>query len=1312
MSLADPINERTLKKTIIKRIRSSLLPIIIVLVLLLGFLASNPQITGLFILQQEDFVNSFSPLNVFIATTEGDVETNAALLKTEDDSFLEIELSPNEVSQIKLSFNSKISENSEIKSISFNTKLFKTDKSEKKDVNIIIDQNIVDVNVVVDENADINILIDENAGVNIDAGKNEKDVNTIDQNTGSSASGQNNENISNESGNAAARNDLNSDSQNNSETQNNSSDNNSKVSLASEKPVRIFFQEKNLIEEKKVLLDVFVVKDRILTIVPSCEGILISSLNSELNCDLTSLATQLELENVGILMQLRNDKVPSKVKIDFAEISVNYSLEMQKDENVEISGSSVFSALAIYDLQENLVASGTEKISLQPGKYNARIDFIDSRISFIELNEVLIDSSVNLISTDFDVNKNLIETPDENIEWIEIIGINPNVSFLSGFLELIVPENSEFLFKCSEYDFGQRICNGTWEKLTDLTDQELISFPFNSSDPAYGFAKTFVQKNKNIKPKILFDKTDFKANENIAVDFEFFEKKYLQETNEWKEEFEVFEKETTKTQEELDLLEEKLVKKPKQKDSWIEESDDEEFNVIISNNSGNNIDFDVEIEELRNGKFSIQVENKRSFVPGKYSMKIELTKNKESFVQELDFTWGLVSLNSKKSIYKKGETAEFVIVVLDGGGHPVCNADISMKINDPVQGITNLSTKNNGIIPNAECGLYDAFFETKNEGTHNISINAKSQNVEADFETNFLVQNVFDYDIIRTAQSKIDPTITDPITNQINNFYVKIDVESFNNSNAVEIQEFVPKEFLVLNNNGAIITETDDAKILTWNKNLIDGKTFVEYNYSVPLIWPYLYELGELEINENGNSFIEARPWFIAVDPPIGTGYTDPTATQTATCGTNPNNAWTSDDSRTGCNTATTGQYDAFGFNIPIGADIKGIQARLEWLVSGGSFTTTAQLVKAGTATGGTNTTPTNSTKTSDTTNVLASDTNLWDTTWTPGDINNVDFGVLLTATRITGTGGTRANWDNIDINISYVVNDGNLSHNISSPPSDNNTSININTNFLVEGTVTCNGASCGSTDTNLQYCVGAGCTAWLDLNTVATSPLFIVSGTDPQTATLDYGNIYTVSWVVQSTVAQSYELRLRADGATTDVNTTNGTDRTITTQTPPSADYSFVLLLPSSGCTLGKGSTDANAYCEVGYFESTDTSGVADQNKVDAEGQTATIPFFVYDNQSTAATDFNIIMDLNASLPASLQLKVARFYANWNLVCSDQNNSDGNCVLIDTSLQKSIGKAFYTTGVQDLNIFVWGDFIAAPLGSVDRNADSNFGVS
>jgi len=102
LSLADPINERTLKKTIIKRIRSSLLPIIIVLVLLLGFLASNPQITGLFILQQEDFVNSFSPLNVFIATTEGDVETNAALLKTEDDSFLEIELSPNEVSQIKL----------------------------------------------------------------------------------------------------------------------------------------------------------------------------------------------------------------------------------------------------------------------------------------------------------------------------------------------------------------------------------------------------------------------------------------------------------------------------------------------------------------------------------------------------------------------------------------------------------------------------------------------------------------------------------------------------------------------------------------------------------------------------------------------------------------------------------------------------------------------------------------------------------------------------------------------------------------------------------------------------------------------------------------------------------------------------------------------------------------------------------------------------------------------------------------------------------------------------------------------------------
>ncbi|MDD5148556.1 MAG: hypothetical protein PHH08_03775, partial [Candidatus ainarchaeum sp.] len=153
-------------------------------------------------------------------------------------------------------------------------------------------------------------------------------------------------------------------------------------------------------------------------------------------------------------------------------------------------------------------------------------------------------------------------------------------------------------------------------------------------------------------------------------------------------------------------------------------------------------------------------------------------------------------------------------------------------------------------------------------------------------------------------------------------------------------------------------------------------------------------------------------------------------------------------------------------------------------------------------------------------------------------------------------------------------------------------------------------------------------------------------------------------------------------------------------------ADYSFALMLPSSGCTEGKGRIDSGSgACQKGYFETADLSGLADQNKVDAEGQTEEIPFFVYDNQSTSGSDLNITLDLNEALPASLHLKVSKIYTGWAWGCT--GNTDSNCAEINTSAV-NIGKAIYTTGqTQDLNIFIWGDFNGAVAGRTDKNAES-----
>lgn len=118
-------------------------------------------------------------------------------------------------------------------------------------------------------------------------------------------------------------------------------------------------------------------------------------------------------------------------------------------------------------------------------------------------------------------------------------------------------------------------------------------------------------------------------------------------------------------------------------------------------------------------------------------------------------------------------------------------------------------------------------------------------------------------------------------------------------------------------------------------------------------------------------------------------------------------------------------------------------------------------------------------------------------------------------------------------------------------------------------------------------------------------------------------------------------------------------------------ANYSFALNLPSSGCTQNKGSYGISGSCDRAYFETTDTTGNSDQDKVDAEGQTSTIPFFVYDNQSTTSNDLNILVDLNATLPTTLRLKMSKIYGGWAASCT--GNTDTNCVQVDINSSYSL---------------------------------------
>ncbi|TAK17178.1 MAG: hypothetical protein EPO37_07285, partial [Nitrosarchaeum sp.] len=296
-----------------------------------------------------------------------------------------------------------------------------------------------------------------------------------------------------------------------------------------------------------------------------------------------------------------------------------------------------------------------------------------------------------------------------------------------------------------------------------------------------------------------------------------------------------------------------------QENIWT--GNEEQITTDVYDAQGNIVDLKANYEKIRDGKFEINLDFDSNDKPGIYKVKTTLLVNGETHVVESEFAWGLISLNTKKSTYKPGETAEFVIVVLDNQGHPIGDATLSMDIINPNSQITHLSS-GNGIITGDEKGLYDAEFVTGGEGVYTVDINAQANGIDTNFSTTFTVKSFVEYDIIRIAQSKIDP-VTNP-----NSFDVRINIESFVGSDPLEIVEYIPDSFEIITDGK--IKQVGDRKTITWNKELIDRKTEVSYSYSVPLVFPDLYALGPIEISDvQGQTFTEARSWFVANDPAI-----------------------------------------------------------------------------------------------------------------------------------------------------------------------------------------------------------------------------------------------------------------------------------------------------------------------------------------------------------------------------------------------------------------------------------------------------------
>ena len=238
-----------------------------------------------------------------------------------------------------------------------------------------------------------------------------------------------------------------------------------------------------------------------------------------------------------------------------------------------------------------------------------------------------------------------------------------------------------------------------------------------------------------------------------------------------------------------------------------------------------------------------------------------------------------------------------------------------------------------------------------------------------------------------------------------------------------------------MNNNMSADATADDCTACSQNLDNLVSKTTA--NQFVSTATPDLHLTTGSDAINTATSTVESlftddidvdsrnsRKWDIGADEwgtLTNTTYTDPTSNGTGSNFTSPTNAFTSDDAyAVGLDTYVL-DVDNFGFSLPTGSVLDGIQVRIEWNVSSGTFNLGCQLLDAtGSPVGDTETTADNS-STTDITSTLGSVRSTWNTTLAKADIEDVDFGVRCTATKVSGIISSQVNVDNIDIDVTYT---------------------------------------------------------------------------------------------------------------------------------------------------------------------------------------------------------------------------------------------------------------------------------------------------
>ncbi|MCL5435282.1 MAG: hypothetical protein M1405_02750, partial [Patescibacteria group bacterium] len=269
--------------------------------------------------------------------------------------------------------------------------------------------------------------------------------------------------------------------------------------------------------------------------------------------------------------------------------------------------------------------------------------------------------------------------------------------------------------------------------------------------------------------------------------------------------------------------------------------------------------------------YLITAQNDKFFRAGKYTLAVILSDFGNSRILTQDFNWGVLAVNTNKSIYNTNEKAKLAFSVLNEKGFNDCQASLELRIMNKELGIDDVLSSENGRIKRSKTCLgenvtyepdYFSEFKTSGVGQYQMDLKATSANGTYEIKDYFEVRKNQDFEVERQTATRINP---------VSPYTVKLIIKA-NKDFEGQIIENLPYAFGVKADNNAKVTF--DRKTYThqiiWNERMQKGETKeLSYQFKAPEKSPEFYLLGPLTIQQFNNLTIwsEARFWQIAADP-------------------------------------------------------------------------------------------------------------------------------------------------------------------------------------------------------------------------------------------------------------------------------------------------------------------------------------------------------------------------------------------------------------------------------------------------------------